>query len=181
MQAVAAQGGRGRLLALAQPMSWNPHWRRPPRTRAAAQVKAAAIGKAVHGLKHAGIAYAQPLPGKLVVEPPPRCKGGGKPVTYWPARKRLRIGPRGQTRTEQDLHAFEQALAAQGHRVPGYVPQLRPRLPDWRERAEEARPQWEQRAAELAELDAAIAQSLARLRRWMDQAFAAPAAPADDG
>jgi hypothetical protein len=37
------------------------------------------------------IPYTQPLFGKLVIEPPPAIQGG-KTVTFWPAKKRLRIG-----------------------------------------------------------------------------------------
>ena len=64
-------------------------------------------------LEDLDITYTQPLFGKLVIEPPPAVQGG-KSVTFWPAKKRLRIGRRA-TQRQQDIPAFEQALADQGH------------------------------------------------------------------
>jgi hypothetical protein len=81
--------------------------------------KVLAIEEAVRALESANVRYTQPLFGKLVIEPPPTVQGG-KSVTFWPAKKRLRIARRA-TQRQQDISAFEQALAEQGHRIPGYV------------------------------------------------------------
>jgi len=69
-------------------------------------------------LQDLNIPFTQPLAGKLVVEPPPRIEGG-KAVVFWPFKERLRIQRR-PTRRQQNIHAFKQALADQGHRIPGY-------------------------------------------------------------
>ena len=94
-------------------------WRRAPRTKAAIAAKVLAIEEAVRVLEDLDIPYTQPLFGKLVIEPPPVVQGG-KSVTFWPAKERLRIGRRA-TQRQQSIPAFEQALANQGHRIPGYV------------------------------------------------------------
>ena len=51
----------------------------------------------------------------LVVEPPPAVQDGK--TVFWPAKERLRIGRRA-TQIQQDIRAFEQALADQGHGSP---------------------------------------------------------------
>jgi hypothetical protein len=61
-----------------------------------------------------------------VIEP---CPGvaGGKRIIFWPARNRLRIGRRP---TEADgIHAFQQALADQGHPILGYFSRSKPPKP----------------------------------------------------
>jgi hypothetical protein len=98
---------------------FKPVWRRAPRTKAALAAKVLAIEEAVCLLKDLDIPYTQPLFGKLVIEPPPKVQGG-KSVTFWPAKERLRIGRRA-TQRQQDVPAFEQVLVDQGHRIPGYV------------------------------------------------------------
>ena len=62
-----------------------------------------------------------------------RCPGPEKrqfSKYLWPARERLRLAKR-LTKRAQDLEAFEQALADQGHRIAGYpfrMPNSRARL-----------------------------------------------------
>ena len=92
-------------------------WRRASRTKAALAAKVLAIKEAVRVLEDLDIPFTQPLFGKLVIEPPPAVQGG-KTVTSWPARERLRIGHRA-TQRQQDIPAFEQALAKSGSPDPG--------------------------------------------------------------
>ena len=143
--------GHGGLIRLT---NVRPIWRRAPRTRAALAMKAEAIKKAVRILDEASVTYTQPLFGKLVVEPPPTIQRG-KSVTFWPARERLRVAQR-PTRVGQDIVAFQQALADQGHRIPGYVSR-RPR-PSWSAKLSSAERLRARREAELVEMEQAHAQ-----------------------
>ena len=115
-------------------------------------------------LESANVRYTQPLFGKLVIEPPPAVQGG-KSVTFWPAKKRLRIGRRA-TQIQQDIRAFEQALANQGHRIPGYVsrPARLSKSPSL-SREERLRARQE---ADLAEMEHAHAQLMASLRQMTE-------------
>ena len=83
-----------------QGTSPRPAWRRAPRTKAALVAKVLAIEEAVRVLEDLDIPYTQPLFGKLVIEPPPAVQGG-KSVTFWPAKKRLRIGRRATQRQQR--------------------------------------------------------------------------------
>jgi hypothetical protein len=133
-----------------------PHlpWRRAPRTKAALALKVLAIEKAIGVLEYSRVPYTQPLSGKLVIEPPAGIEGA-KTVTFWPAKERLRIGRRA-TKTQMDIHAFEQALADQGHRMSGYLPRPARRCKVSKEERSRAR-----READLAEMDQAYGQ-------WME-------------
>jgi hypothetical protein len=145
-----------------------PVWRRAPRTKAALAIRVLAIEKAVHVLEDANIPYTHSLFGKLVIEPPPEVQGG-KTVTFWPAKERLRIGRR-TTQTQQDIRAFEQAIADQGHRISGYVSRrARPsKLPKWsKEERLRAR-----READLTEMEHAHAQLMASLREMTEDLIA---------
>ena len=145
-----------------------PAWRRAPRTKAALVAKVLAIKEAVRVLEDWDIPYTQPLSGKLVIEPPPAVQGG-KSVTFWPAKKRLRIGRRA-TQRQQDIPAFEQALADQGHRIPGYV--SRPaRLSKSARLSKEERLRARQEA-DLAEMEHAHAQLMASLREMTEDLIA---------
>ena len=151
-----------------QGTSPRPAWRRAPRTKAAIAAKVVATEKAVRVLEALGIPYSQPLFGKLIIEPPPVVQRG-KSVTFWPARERLRIGRRA-TQRQRDISAFEQALADQGHRIPGYVSRpaslsKSPRL--WREERLRARQE-----ADLAEMERAHAQLMASLREMTEDLIA---------
>ena len=153
---------------LARRTNIKPIWRRAPRTKSALALKAEAIEKAVRILEDASVTYTQPLFGKLVVEPPPMVQRG-KRVTFWPARERLRVAQR-PTRVGQGVHAFQQALADQGHRIPGYVsrrprPSCSPKLA----RAECLRAR---REAELAEMEQAHAQLMDSLREMTEDLVA---------
>jgi hypothetical protein len=143
-------------------------WKRAPRTRAAATVRLQAIEAAITILRKAGIAFSEPLPGKLVIEPPPRVITAHV-VTFWPARERLTLGRR-PTQRGQDIHAFEQVLADQGHRIAGHpyrVPKSDAFLRFERAQAERKR-RWLEQQVHLEEatsaIDECIALSLQRLR-----------------
>jgi hypothetical protein len=101
-------------------------WRRAPRTKAALANKMRAIQKVIEILERSNVPFSQPLPGKFVIEPLPRVTRG-KAIVFWPARRRLRIG-RHSTETN-GIHAFQQALADQGHPIPGYFSRAKPRKP----------------------------------------------------
>jgi hypothetical protein len=151
-----------------QGTSSRPAWRRARRTKAAIAVKVLAIEQAVRVLEDLDIPYTQLLLGKLVIEPTPKIQGG-KTVTFWPAKKRLRIGRRA-TQRQQDISAFEQALADQGHRIPGYAsrrarPPKSPRL----SREERLRTR---RETDLAEMEHAHAQLMASLREMTEDLIA---------
>jgi hypothetical protein len=151
-----------------QGTSSRPAWRRARRTKAAIAVKVLAIEQAVRVLEDLDIPYAQLLLGKLVIEPTPKIQGG-KTVTFWPAKKRLRIGRRA-TQRQQDIRAFEQALADQGHRIPGYV--SRPaRLSRSPRLSKEERLQARQEA-DLAEMECAHAQLMDSLRDMTEDLIA---------
>ena len=141
-----------------------PAWRRAPRTEAALKTKRAAIEAAVSVLESANIPYSQQLPGKLVVPPPVGITG--LTVTFWPARARLRIQRR-PTKREQDIGAFEQALVAQGHRIPGYPSrETESRAMMWLERARASQERlFLQRAADLAEMEQAYDELAERHRQ----------------
>ena len=131
-------------------------------------IKAQAIGKAIRVLEDANIAYTQPLPGKLVIEPP-RDVPAGLIVTFWPARARIQIQKQ-STKRLQDLDAFQQALANQGHRIAGYL-YTRPKPPALLrfERAQAKRvKRWVQRQTDIEEAqdacDEIIAIHLQRLK-----------------
>ena len=143
-------------------------WRRSPRTKAAIAARVLAIEEAVRLLEDLNIPYTQPLFGKLVIEPPPEIQGG-KTVTFWPAKKRLRIGRRA-TQRQQDISALEQALADQGHGIPGCVSRLAslsksPRLS--KEECLRARQE-----ADLAEMEHAHAQLMVSLRQMTEDLIA---------
>jgi hypothetical protein len=151
-----------------QGTSPRPVWRRTSRTKAALAAKVLAIKEAVRVLEDLDIPYTQPLFGKLVIEPPPVVQGG-KSVTFWPAKKRLRIGRRA-TQRQQNISAFEQALANQGHRIPGYV--SRPaRLPKSPRLSKEERLRARQEA-DLAEMEHAHARLMASLREMTEDLIA---------
>ena len=143
-------------------------WRRAPRTKAAIAAKVLAIEEAVRVLEDLDIPYTQPLFGKLVIEPPPAVQGG-KTVTFWPAKKRLRIGRRA-TQRQQDIRAFEQALADQGHRIPGYV--SRPARLSKSPRLSKEERLRARREADLAEMEHAHAQLMASLREMTEDLIA---------
>ena len=133
----------------------------PRRTKAALAAKVLAVEEAVRVLESANVRYTQPLFGKLVIEPPSAVQGG-KSVTFWHARERLRIGRRA-TQRQQNIPAFEQALADQGHRIPGYAsrPARLSKSPSL-SREERLRARQE---ADLAEMEHAHAQLMASLRQ----------------
>ena len=143
-----------------------PPWRRAPRTKTALAGRALAIEAAVHVLEDANIPYTHLLFGKLIVDP--RSGQGpkrrGRIVTYWPARERLRIGRR-PTQTRKDLCAFQQALADQGHRIPGYLSRAKPKPPPRVSKAERLRAH---REANLADMEEAHAQLMASLRQMVE-------------
>ena len=145
-----------------------PAWRRAPRTRSALAAKVLAIEEAVRVLEDGNVPYTQPLAGKSVIEPPPAVQGG-KSVTFWPAKKRVRIGRRA-TQRQQDIHAFEQALADQGHRIQGYV--SRPARPPKSPRLSREERLRARREADLAEMEHAHAQLLASLREMIEDLIA---------
>src|SRR4051812_49010244 len=93
-----------------------PPWRRASRSKAALARQALAMEQAICVLEDARIRYTKPSLRKLVIDPPGFT--GGRTVTFWPGRERLRVGRR-PTKRNKDIHAFREALAAQGHRVPG--------------------------------------------------------------
>jgi hypothetical protein len=129
--------------------------------------KVLAVEQAIRVLESANVRYTQPLFGKLVIEPPPAVQGGK--LTFWPAKKRLRIGRRA-TQRQQDIRAFEQALADQGHRIPGHV--SRPaRLPKSPRLSREERLR-ARRESDLAEMEHAHAQLLASLRDMTEDLIA---------
>ena len=104
------------------------------------------------------VRYTHPLFGKLVIEPPPAVQDS-KTVTFWPARERLRIAKR-PTRTGQDMVAFQQALADQGHRIPGHV--SRRARPSKSARLSKEKRLRARREADLAEMEHAHALLMAR-------------------
>ena len=151
-----------------QGTSPRPAWRRAPRTKAALALKILAVEKAVRVLEDLDIPYTQPLFGRLVIEPPPAVQRG-KSVTFWPAKERLRVARRA-TQTKQDVPAFEQALADQGHHIPGYVSRparlfRSPRL----SKEERLRARQE---ADLAEMEHAHVQLMASLREMTEDLIA---------
>ena len=87
-----------------QGTSSRPAWRRARRTKAALATKVLAIEQAVRVLESANVRYTQPLSGKLVIEPPPAVQGG-KSVTFWAAKKRLRIARRATLRQQDIRHS----------------------------------------------------------------------------
>ena len=140
-------------------------WRRPRRTKAIASAKLLATQAAIDMLNTSGVAYDQPLPGKLIVEPP--VLTAAQRVTFWPARERLRLGNR-PTQRGQDIHAFEQALADQGHYI-GHHPDRKSDVFLQLQHAHAKRiSQWLEQQAYLEEansaIDECIALSLQRLR-----------------
>jgi hypothetical protein len=142
--------------------------RRAPRTKAALAARVLAIKEAVRVLEPLGIPYTQPLFGKLVIEPPPAVQGG-ESVMFWPAKKRLRIGWR-PTQRQQDIPALEQALADQGHGIPGYVSRVA-------SLSKSPRPSKEERLrarqeADLAEMEHAHAQLMDSLREMTEDLIA---------
>ena len=159
---------------LVQPESGmlSPRWRRSPRTKVALAGKALAIENAIRVLELSAVPYIQTLPGKLIIEPPPGITTG-LTVTFWPTRERLRLAKR-PTKRQQDLHAFEQALADQGHRIAGYpfrMPKSRARLRY--ERFQSRRQQrLMQQLADLEEARNAYDESMA-IRRQRVEDFAA--------
>jgi hypothetical protein len=142
-------------------------WRRAPRTKAALAAKVLAIEQAVRVLESLDIPYTRPLFGKLVIEPPPAVQGGK--LTFWPAKKRLRIGRRA-TQRQQDISAFEQALADQGHRIPGYV--SRPASLSKSPRLSKEERLRARREADLTEMEHAHAQLKASLRDMTEDLIA---------
>jgi hypothetical protein len=140
----------------------SPAWHRPPRTKAARAIKTLAIQKVLDILDRSRVAYTQPLVGKFVIEPRPEV-AGGKTITFWPVRNRLRIG-RHPTETH-GLHAFRQALADQGHPVLGYRSQAKPPKPPTVSKTERLRAR---REANLAEMAQAYAERVAFFRQSLD-------------
>jgi hypothetical protein len=139
-----------------------PPWRRAPRTKAARAIKTRAIRKTLDILDRSRLAYTQPLVGKFVIEPRPGV-AGSKPITVWPARNRLRIGRR-PTETH-GLHAFQQALADQGHPVLGYCSRAKPPKSPRLSSAERMRAR---REANLAEMAQAYAERVEFIRQSLD-------------
>jgi hypothetical protein len=126
-------------------------WRRAPRTKAALANKMRAIQKVIEILERLNVAFSQPLPGKFVIEPLPRVTRG-KAIVFWPARRRLRIG-RCSTETN-GIHAFQQALADQGHPILGYLSRAKPPKPPRVSKAERLRARQEANLAEMAQAHA---------------------------
>ena len=106
--------------------------------------------------------------GKLVIHPPPEVQGG-KTVTFWPAKERLRIDRR-TTQRQQDVPAFEQALADQGHRIPGYV--SRPARLSKSPRLSKEERLRARREADLTEMEHAHVQLMASLREMTEDLIA---------
>jgi hypothetical protein len=117
-------------------------------------------------LNTSGVAYDQPLPGKLIVEPLPGVVAAQK-VTFWPARERLRLGNR-PTQRGQDIHAFEQALADQGHHIGDHPDRKSDVFLQLQHAHAKRMSQWLDQQAYLEEansaIDECIALSLQRLR-----------------
>jgi hypothetical protein len=116
-------------------------------------------------LNNSGVAYDQSLPGKLLLELPPRV--AAQRVTFWPARELLRLGNR-PMKQEKGIDAFKQALADQGHQIPDH-PTRKSDVFLRLERAQAERVRrWLERQAYLEEatsaIDECIALSLQRLR-----------------
>ena len=140
-------------------------WRRAARTKAALARKQRAMDQAILVLEGIKIAFTQPVAGKLVIEPPRGTKGG-RTVTFWPARERLRIGRR-PTKKEKGIGDLKEAIAAQGHRVPGYL-YRHPLMPKPRRNAREERRR-ERREAKLAQLEKSLGDSLASLSALVEK------------
>jgi hypothetical protein len=136
-------------------------WRRALRTKAALAIKTLAIEKAIQILECLKVVFSQPLPGKLLIEPRPGV-AGGKKITFWPARDRLRIARR-PTETHSVL-LFLQALAAQGHQSLGYFSRSKPPRPPTVSSAERLR---ERQEANLAEMVHAHAQRVEAFRQTL--------------
>jgi hypothetical protein len=151
-----------------QGTSPRPAWRRARRTEASLAAKVFAIKEAIRVMEDLNVPYIQPLLGKLVIEPPPAVQGG-KTVMFWPAKKRLRIGRRA-TQRQQDIRAFEQALADQGHQISGYVsrPAMLTKLP----RVSKEERLRARKEADLAEMEHAHAQLIASLRDMTEDLIA---------
>ena len=66
-------------------MNFKPVWRRASRAKAALAANVLAIEEAVRVLEDLDIPYAQPLFGKLVVEPPPAVRAA-RPLCSGPRR-----------------------------------------------------------------------------------------------
>jgi hypothetical protein len=137
-------------------------WRRAPRTKAALAIKLLAIQKVLEILERSKVPFSHPLPGKFVIEAVPGV-AGGKRITYWPARRRLRIGRR-STETN-GIHAFQQALADQGHPILGYLSRAKPPKPPMVSKTERLRARQE---ANLAEMAQAHAERVALFRQSLD-------------
>jgi hypothetical protein len=136
-------------------------WHRPPRTKAALAIKAAAIQKVLEILERSNVEYTQPLVGKFVIDPRPGVAGGGR-ITFWPARGRLRIG-RHPTKNHGIL-AFQQALADQGYLILGYLSRSKPARPSTVSKAERLRARQE---ANLSIMAHAHAQRVAFFRQTL--------------
>jgi hypothetical protein len=122
-------------------------WRRPPRTKAALAVRTLTIQKTLDVLERSKVDYDQPLPGKLVIDPRPGVVGGRR-ITFWPARGRLRIGRR--PTENRGILAFQQALTDQGHRIPGFLSRAKPPKPPKVSKAERLRERQEDNLAVMA-------------------------------
>jgi hypothetical protein len=130
--------------------------------------KVLAVEEAVRVLEDLDIPCTQPLFGKFVIEPPPAVQRG-KLVTFWPAKKRLRIGRRA-TQRQQTIPAFEQVLADQGHGIPGYVSRrARPSKSARLSKEERLRARQE---ADLAEMEHAHAKLMDSLREMTEDLIA---------
>ena len=150
-----------RTVEARQPSESKRPWRRPARTRNALAARRRPIEEAIRFLAEARIPFSQSIRGKLVV--PPLWKAA-RVVTFWPARERLRVGKR-PTRREQDLNAFREALADQGHFVPG-IPFRFPGQAKKIARAERRRSRLEMK---LLRLEYAQAAAMERFRRTCDR------------
>jgi hypothetical protein len=137
-------------------------WRRAPRTKAALAIKLLAIQKVLEILERSKVPFSHPLPGKFVIEAVPGV-AGGKRITYWPARNRLRIGRR-PTETN-GIVGLQQALADQGHHIVGYLSRAKPPKPPRVSKAERLRARQE---ANLAEMAQAHAERVAFFRQSLD-------------
>jgi hypothetical protein len=138
-------------------------WQRAPRTRATRATRALAIQKVANILDRSAIAYSEPLSGKFVIEPHAGF-AGGRMITFWPARARLRIGRR-RTETHVSLHALQQALADQRHPIQGYLSRAKPPRPPRVSKAERLR---ERQESNLAEMEHGYAQRVAFFRQSLD-------------
>ena len=151
-----------------QGTSPRPAWRRAPRTKAALATKVLAVEQAVRVLEEREF----PIPS--------RCSASWSSSLRrrFRAARPSRSGPRGsvsgsvggQRRDSRDIPALEQALADQGHRIPGYV--SRPARLSKSPRLSKEERLRARREADLAEMEHAHAQLMASLREMTEDLIA---------